>query len=138
MAYQKRNKGPRYATTGSIVKPGSPGLITAAYQYKAYLAAEMRKLQNAARQAIFRSRPYLGRCIVCDECDTLWFYVDYTKPQVIALCQRCHKEHSQRRGTIYDQLARHGLDIITWEDWKNGKRQINDKSTGGTRVTTGK
>lgn len=119
MAYQKRNKGPRYKTTGSI-KPGPMNLQTAIDCYKRYLAAHMRALQNKARQAVHRSQPYYGRCKLCGNTDTSKFYVDYgTPPQVIDLCQSCHKEASQHRGTIYDQLIRHGVPVLSWEEWRN-------------------
>lgn len=124
MAYQKRNKGPRYATTGSIIKPGQTvGLKTAADLYKQYLKGLMTTLQNKARQAIFRSRPYLGRCAICEDAETTWFYVSYdSPPQVMAMCHTHHKEYSQLRGSIYDQLVKHGVEVISWEEWKNGKR----------------
>ena len=126
MAYQKRNKGPRYATTGSIIKSGQTvGLHTAAQQYKMYLAKEMTTLQNKARQWVFRNRPFLGRCKICDECDTLWFYVSYENPpQIMALCQSHHKEAAQHRGSVYDQLVRHEVEVLTWEQWKSGMRKV--------------
>ena len=127
MAYQRRNKGPRYQSTGQITVSGKPGLKTSADLYKAYLKGLMTKLQNAARQAIFRSRPFLGRCALCDDAETSWFYVDYgNPPQVMALCHTHHKEMSQHRGSVYDQLKRHGVDVLSWEEWKNGMRPVKN------------
>lgn len=125
MAYQKRNKGPRYQSTGSVISVGKPGLKVQADLYKMYLKGLMTSLQNAARQAVFRAKPYHGSCFVCGENDTSKFYVDYgNPPQTMDLCQAHHKEYSQMRGTIYDQLKRHGIDVLSWEDWKNGMRPV--------------
>ena len=125
MAYQKvrRNKGPRYISTGAVINPQAPGLKTAAHQWNTYLKGEMKKLQNRARQEVFKTRPYLGKCVLCGETDTSWFYLCYdSPPQIMALCQSHHKEYSQMRGSIYEQLVRHGLEPISWEEWKNGLR----------------
>ena len=130
MAYQKRNKGPRYHSTGSVIGASSrpASVIHEAHLWNQYLKGLMKSLQNAARQAVFRSKPFHGSCIVCGENDTLKFYVDYgTPPQPIDLCQRHHKEYSQLRGSIYDQLVRHGVKVLSWEEWKNGSRPIRDK-----------
>jgi hypothetical protein len=129
MAYQRRNKGPRYQSTGSIVVSGQPGVRTAAEQWNAYLKKLMTALQNKARQYVFKHKPFHGSCIECGENDTLKFYVDYDNPpQTIDLCQSHHKEYAQRRGTIYDQLVRHGLKPISWEEWKNGARPADKES----------
>jgi hypothetical protein len=132
VAYQKVNKGPRYASTGSIIKPGQMvGLRTAAAQYKAYLAGLMKALQNRARQEVFKSRPFAGRCQLCGETDTSKFYVTYdSPPQTMDLCQSHHKEMSQHRGTIYSQLVRHNLKPLSWEEWKNGVRPVNSAESG--------
>jgi len=132
MAYQKRNKGPRYASTGSVVTYNTPGLRTAAAQYKQYLADLMKKLQNAARQHVFRSRPFLGRCAVCGEAETTWFYVSYeSPPQIMAMCHSHHKEYSQMRGSIYDQLVKHGIQVLSWEEWKSGLRPQSSSAPKG-------
>jgi hypothetical protein len=131
VSYQKRNKGPRYQTTGSIIGSSTRSNTVSheAYKWNTYLKGEMKKLQNRARQLIFKSRPYLGTCLICQEADTSWFYVDYgNPPQVLALCQKHHKEYSQMRGSLYDQLSRHGLKPISWEEWKNGLRPVTDTS----------
>jgi hypothetical protein len=128
MAYQKVNKGPRYATTGSIIKSGQTvGLRTAADQWKQYLKGLMTALQNRARQEVFKAKLFAGRCKLCGNTDTSKFYVTYdSPPQVMDLCQSHHKEMSQHRGSVYDQLVRHGVKVLSWEEWKNGTRPVKD------------
>ena len=126
MAYQRRNKGPRYQSTGQIYVKGTPGIATLAANYKRYLAGLMSKLQNKARQAMHRSDPYYGRCHLCQNTDTSKFYVSYDPVQTIDLCQSCHKNASQHRGSVYDQLVRHGISVLSWEDWKNGQRPVDN------------
>ena len=124
MAYQKKVKKVKFVHTGTALgKPGAQSLTVIAGLYKRYLAGLMTALQNAARQYTFRNGIKPGPCIQCGEMHTSWFYVDYGKPpQKVSLCQSHHKEMSQTRGSIYDQLVRHGLQVISWEDWKNGIR----------------
>lgn len=124
MAYQKRNRGPRYVTTGNLIKPGqTAGLKNEAYLWNQYLKGLMKALQNRARQEVFKMRLFAGRCQLCGNTDTSKFYVTYdSPPQTMDLCQSHHKEMSQHRGSIYDQLVRHGLKPISWEEWKNGLR----------------
>jgi hypothetical protein len=96
---------------------------TAAEQWNMYLKGLMKILQNRARQEVFKSKLYAGRCKLCGNTDTSRFYVTYdSPPQTMDLCQAHHKEMSQHRGSIYDQLVRHDLKPISWEDWKNGVR----------------
>lgn len=96
-----------------------------AERWNRYLKQEMTKLQNRARQYVFKHREDYVRqtCCLCGEADTSAFYVTYEeKPMVTWFCQRCHKEHSQLRGSLYDQLRRHHIPVISWEEWKNGQR----------------
>lgn len=98
-----------------------------AYLWNTYLKGLMRKLMNNARQKVFQGQK-VGKyqrttCPLCGEADTQAFYVSYeAEPQVMWLCLRCHKEHSLTRGSIYDQLKRHNVPVISWEEWLNGKR----------------
>ena len=125
MAYQRKKKRVRFLTTGEIVNPGSNNSVThAAHLYKCYLKKLMAKLQNSARQKLFRMKIPRQPCKLCGEVDVSAFFIDYSAPNWIWLCQRCHKDNSQTRGTIYDQLLRHGVPVISWEDWKNGTRPV--------------
>lgn len=125
MAYQRKKKRIRFQSTGEIVNTSNNSSITnAAYLHKQYLKKLMSKLQNSARQKLFKMKPKPMPCKLCGEMDVSAFFVDYSAPNWIWLCQRCHKEHSQSRGSIYDQLVRHGIPVISWEDWKNGIRPV--------------
>jgi hypothetical protein len=100
-----------------------------AYMWNNYLKRLMTKLQNRARQEIFKQRLIKPPCKLCGEMDVQWFYVDYgSPPTVMSLCQRCHKDASQRRGSLYDQLKRNGIEVISWEEWKNDVRPAAGKS----------
>lgn len=123
MAYQKKIKKVKFVPTGNALgKPGAPTLSMLAHGYKRYLAGLMTALQNAARQSTFRNGNKPGPCIQCGEMHTSWFYLFYNPVQVVSMCQSHHKEMSQTRGSIAAQLKKHGINIIEWEDWKNGIR----------------
>lgn len=98
-----------------------------AYNWNSYLKQLMKALQNKARQKVFKGLKdgtYVRTvCVLCGDADTSAFYASYEKqPQITWFCQSCHKEQSQNRGSIYDQLVRHGVPVISWEEWKNGLR----------------
>lgn len=107
--------------------------VNDAYLWNQYLKGLMSKLQNRARQWLFRERPGTGRCFICKDADVSAFFVSYgdikkgEKPEFMWLCQVHHKEHSQHRGSVYDQLVRHGIEVISWEEWKAGKRPPRSK-----------
>lgn len=123
MAYQHKKKRIRFQSTGEIVNTQLPSTVThAAYQWNQYIKKLFGKLQNTGRQKLFKMKPKPMPCKLCGETDVSAFFLDYSAPDWIWLCQRCHKEHSQRRGSAYDQLVRHKVPVISWEDWKNGIR----------------
>ncbi len=125
MAYQRKKKRVRFLSTGEIVNTQLPSSVShAAYQWNHYIKKLFAKLQNVGRQKLFKLKPKPKPCIICEETDVSAFFLDYQTPEYIWLCQRCHKEHSQRRGSAYDQLVRHGIAVISWEDWKNGIRPV--------------
>ncbi len=125
MAYQRKKKQIRFKSTGEITNTNNPGSVAhQAYLWNTHLKKEMTKLQNKARQWLFKAKHKRKPCVVCGEMDVSAFFVDYNEPQYMWLCQKCHKEHSQMRGSIYDQLVRHKIPVISWEDWKNGVRPV--------------
>lgn len=112
----------RYKTTGSTTVTVSKSTSQLAYEWNNYLKGMMKNLQNSARQFVFRNKPPRKPCFICGECDVSAFFLDYLKPEWIWLCQSHHKSESHNRGSIYDQLVRHSLKPISWEDWKAGAR----------------
>lgn len=96
-----------------------------AERWNRYIRKLIAKLQNRARQYVFKHKDEYVRttCPLCGEADTIAFYVTYDeKPIVTWLCHRCHKESSHCRGSLYDQLRNHHVPVISWEEWKNGQR----------------
>ena len=94
-------------------------------RWNRYLKALMTKLQGRARQYLFRHREDYPQqtCCLCGAADTQAFYATYDRPPVVTwFCQSCHKEADQHRGSLYDQLRRHGVPVISWEEWKSGQR----------------